>query len=473
VEPTPPSVLIVDDDGCMRDCLAELLQRDGMAVATASDGDEALDLLESREFDALISDIQMPKMNGMELLKIVRESWPELPVLMMTAFAGMHAVVEVLREGAFDFLPKPFRGEIVSAAVHRAVQVRRLRSENEQLRSDGPEEVARCGLVGNSQAMQRVHRLIGKVANRECNVLITGESGTGKEMVARAIHDLGPRANGPFVAINCAAMPSELLESELFGHVRGAFTGAHQARVGLFGAANQGTLFLDEIGDMDQSLQAKLLRVLQDRAVRPVGGVKPEQIDVRIVSATHRDLRDEVNRERFRLDLFYRLDVVRIHLPALRERPEDIEPIARELLRRHGGAHAPKLTRAAIRFLSKQTWSGNVRELENRIERALTICEGTQLLPSHFQLRAATLNRSVELGEWLTEAADKGMSLKQLTDEYIERVLRVTSGHKSAASKLLGINRRTLYRWECEHLRRPGHPHSKADSAESARTRHG
>jgi DNA-binding NtrC family response regulator len=364
---------------------------------------------------------------------------------MMTAFGSIDSAVEAMRGGAFDYITKPFKTDAVLGALGRALERRALEGENRRLRRALERASSFGDLIGASPAMQEIFALIRKIAHSRGSVLITGESGTGKEVVARTVHLTSASKQGPFVPINCTAMPEGLLESELFGHVRGAFTGAHTTKKGLFEEASGGTLFLDEIGDMAPGLQSKLLRVLQDQEIRPVGGNRGVRVDVRIVAATNKDPREEIQEGRFRMDLFYRLNVIPIHIPPLRERREDIPLLAEHFIRKHAGKGNVRLSAEALDQLTRLPWEGNARELENSIERALALCSGAQIgvedLPS-----ASSSGEPAFEDNLLRVAASESWTLRQLADRYTEEVLERTKGNKVKAAQILGINRRTLYR---------------------------
>jgi DNA-binding NtrC family response regulator len=440
-------VLVVDDDLAMREMLASLFREHGYRVSEAARADEAVAQLAETDFDAVLSDIRMPGRSGIEMVGDVKRIRPGTPVILMTAFGSVDSAVEAMRAGAFDYVTKPFEPEAVIFALERALERRALEEENRELRR-AVERTASLGeLIGTSPAMRDIAALIRKIAHNRSSVLITGESGTGKEVVARTIHFHGSRAGQPFVPINCTAIPEGLLESELFGHVRGAFTGAHASKRGLFEKATGGTLFLDEIGDMGLGLQSKLLRVLQDREVRPVGGTQSLKIDVRIIAATNRDLQEEMRTGRFREDLYYRLAVIPIHIPPLRERPEDIPALAEGFLERHDEERRHRLTPEAMDRLMAHAWRGNARELENVIERALALAETDEIGPGDLPLAGApgeTSARSVE--SLVSSSAQRHLTLRELEDLYIDEVLRRTGGNKVRAAMLLGIDRKTLYR---------------------------
>ena len=446
----PRSVLVVDDAPAMREMLVSLLDESGIRARTAASADEALACARNGEFDAVLSDIRMPGKSGLELLAELRETRPETPVLLMTGFGSIDSAVEAMRLGAFDYVTKPFKREAVLASLERAFEHRALEQENRRLRRALDRTTSFGDLFGASPAMREIFALVRKISSSRSSVLITGESGTGKEVVARTIHFTGARASAAFVPINCTAMPEGLLESELFGHVRGAFTGAHTAKRGLFEEANGGTLFLDEIGDMSAALQSKLLRVLQDHEIRPVGGNKSVRVDVRVIAATNKDLRKAVANGEFRRDLYYRLNVIAIHVPPLRERPEDVPLLAQAFLERHAGGRKVAFSRAALELLQRQPWEGNARELENAVERALLMVTGNEIGPSELGFGGASGDaapHALPPAESLVEeAAARELSLHELTALYTEKILARVKGNKVRAARILGINRRTLYR---------------------------
>jgi DNA-binding NtrC family response regulator len=441
------NVLIVDDDEAMRDMLASLLETDGLGTCQAGSAEDALAQLRDHDFGAVLSDIRMPGMTGVEMLGEVRDLRPETPVILMTAFGSIDSAVEAMRAGAFDYVTKPFNREAVRVALERAFEHRELEAENRRLRR-AVDQVSSFGeLLGASPAMREIFALIRRVSSSASSVLITGESGTGKEVVARTTHFTGARARGPFVPVNCTAIPEGLLESELFGHVRGAFTGAHTSKRGLFEEATGGTLFLDEIGDMGAGLQGKLLRVLQDHEIRPVGGNHSVKVDVRIIAATNKDLRAEMESGRFRSDLYYRLNVIPIHIPPLRERPEDVQLLAEGFLKSHASGEPRRLSVAALDSLKRRRWEGNARELENALERALALSDGPVLEPDDFPtLETGREKKSSGPDDVFARITERRLSLRELKDWYIDEVLRATSGNKVQAARILGINRRTLYR---------------------------
>ncbi len=444
------SILVVDDDSAMREMMVSMLESSGIRARAAASAPAALDALREEEFDVVLSDIRMPGKDGIELLGEIRELRPRTPVVLMTAFGSIDSAVAAMRAGAFDYIPKPFKRDEAMLVLERAFEHRELQSENERLRAAVDQTSAFGDLIGRSLAMREIFAMIRRIADNQSSVLITGESGTGKEIVARTIHFSGAHADKPFVPVNCTAIPEGLLESELFGHVRGAFTGAVTTKRGLFEKAQGGTLFLDEIGDMGLGLQGKILRVLQDREIRAVGGTQSVRVEVRIIAATNKDLRAEMEAGRFRRDLFYRLNVIPIHIPPLRDRPEDIPALAEFFLRRHGQGKRRSISRAAMAQLLRMQWEGNARELENLIERALALTDAPELGPEDLPLppadEAALAGPTGSAGSLLRGAVQRRLSLQALEDLYISEILDLVHGNKVQAARILGINRRTLYR---------------------------
>jgi two-component system, NtrC family, response regulator AtoC len=444
----PRTLLIVDDDRAMREMLASLFLEHGYAVEIEPSADGALSRLGEHDFDVVLSDVRMPGKSGIEMVAEVKHLRPGTPVILMTAFGSVASAAEAMRAGAFDYITKPFEPDAVLFALDRAIERRALEEENRRLRRAVDRSAKLGDLVAASPAMREISALIRKVAHNRSSVLITGESGTGKEVVARALHFTGARAARPFVPINCTALPEGLLESELFGHARGAFTGAHASKKGLFEEANGGTLFLDEIGDMGLPLQSKLLRVLQDREIRPVGGNQSIKVDVRIVAATNKDLRREVSEGRFREDLYYRLAVIPIHLPPLRERPDDIPALAEAFLRKHDETGTHRLAPEAMERLLAHPLRGNARELENLIERAIALAEDDEIDADSLPLgmESGEGPAPVSIDATVRASAKRRLSLAELEELYIDEVLRSTGGNKVRAASILGIDRKTLYR---------------------------
>ena len=444
---TPHQILVVDDDTAMREMLVSLFRDRAYRVQQAGSAAEALEKAGDEPFDVILSDIRMPGKTGIEMVGELRELRPDTPVVLMTAFGSIDSAVESMRAGAFDYITKPFEPDAILLTVERAFERRALEEENRRLRRALDQTSSFGDLIGESPAMREIFALIRKVTNSSTSVLITGESGTGKEVVARTLHYSGNRAEQPFVPINCTAIPEGLLESELFGHVRGAFTGAHASKQGLFAKANGGTLFLDEIGDMSLILQGKLLRVLQDREVRPVGGTEATKIDVRIISATNKDLKAEMEAGNFREDLYYRLNVIPIHVPPLRERPQDVPPLANAFVAKHSRDEPRSISQEALQHLAAFPWKGNARELENAIERALALSEATQIGPEDFPLEAVkSEQRETSATDLARSAAERRLTLRELEVRYIDEIMQITGGNKVHAAKILGVDRKTLYR---------------------------
>lgn len=439
------SVLIVDDEKAMCDLVVDFLARENYDVEAAQDGRDALERFRQAEFDVVITDLRMRDMDGMELLKAIKAERPAVPVIMITAFGTIDRAIEAMKAGAFYFVTKPFKMREMEALVAKALEQHRLVEENRRLRKEVQGRYDFRQIIGHSKAMTEVFRLVELVADSGSNILVLGESGTGKELVARAIHFSGRRANGPFVPVNCSAIPEGLLESELFGHTRGAFTGAVSTRRGLFVEASGGTLFLDEIGDMGLALQAKLLRVLQDRVVRPIGSSKTAPVDTRIIAATHQDLKTAVREGRFREDLYYRLSVIPIRIPPLHERLEDIPLLVDHFLKKYAtqtGTPAKRMTPRALDALQRRPWEGNVRELENIIERLVVLTPGDVIDTPDLPL----VGSEPAPGPW--PETGEFPPLRDVERRYIQRVLEHTQGNKEKAAKVLGINRRTLYRMQ-------------------------
>jgi two-component system response regulator HydG len=440
-------VLIVDDDEAMCETLEADLGPRGFDVRTATSAADALEALAGAELDVVVTDLNMRGMNGLELCERVVGTRSDIPVLVITAFGSLDTAIAAMRAGAYDFLTKPVETDVLALALERAIQHRRLREEVKRLR-EVVDEAGRFGeLLGASPAMRRVHGLLERIAGSDASVLVTGETGTGKELAARALHERSRRRTGPFVAINCAAMPEPLLESELFGHARGAFTDARTARTGLLVQANGGTLLLDEIGDMPLALQPKLLRALQERTARPVGGDTEIPFDARIVATTNRDLDAAAEEGRFREDLYFRINVIHVEMPPLRARGSDVLLLAQHLLRRCATAAGKQITgfshEAAKRLLA-YSWPGNVRELANCVEHAVALALYDQIGLEDLPEKIVSYHHS-----HVVVAADDPSELAPLEEverRYILRVLETVGGNKTIAARVLGVGRKTLYR---------------------------
>ncbi len=447
----PGRILVVEDHENARRSLADMLRKEGYEVEEAAGGDEAIELGRQKPFDVVLTDLRMGDVDGLAVLRDFKQRSPDTSVVLLTAFGSMEGAIEAIKQGAYDYLAKPFKPDDARLVVRRSLEHSRLIRENARFRDELRDHHDQSRLVGNTPPMLEVYKLIARVSSGKSTVLIEGESGTGKELVARAIHSNGPRRDRSFVPVNCAALPDTLLESELFGHEKGAFTGAIVAKKGLFESAHEGTLFLDEIGDIGPALQVKLLRVIQEQEVRRVGGTTSTKVDVRLIAATNKDMAQLVKEGKFREDLFYRLNVVRIVLPALRKRQDDIPMLAHYFLQKVSSAN-PQPIRGFVpetmTLFQQYHWPGNVRELENVIERAVSLAAGPLIfpedLPDEFkQGKKEDLTRAV--GD--LEGHDHDLvPLDEMEKRYLVRVLRETGGNKVRAAKILGIDRRTLYR---------------------------
>jgi DNA-binding NtrC family response regulator len=434
-------VLVVDDDPASRDLLRKVLATEGHQVVQAADGREALAELERQAPDLVVSDIRMPDVDGVQLLERMREVAPDVPVILVTAFGDVEGAVQAIRRGAFDYLAKPYDVDGIRLLVRRALAQSALVAENRELRRQVREKYRLEGIVGRSEPMLQVFKTAARVAQSDATVLIEGESGTGKEQVARAIHAASKRAAGPFVAVDCGAIAEGVLESELFGHARGAFTGAQASRRGLFEEANRGTLLLDEMGDVGPALQARLLRALQEGEIRRVGANEPVPVDVRVLAATNKDLAALVKQGKFREDLYYRVNVVTIRLPPLRERREDIPLLAEHFAAKHGRPEGAAITSAARELLVAYDWPGNVRELENVIARALALNPSGLVVPEDLPERVRGLPPGIP-----QPRSSERPTLEEVERRYAAQVLGETGGNKTRAAEILGIDRKTLYR---------------------------
>ena len=401
------------------------------------------------KYDLVLTDVQLPGMSGLKLMEALRERGINIPVIVMTAFGSLENAVTAMKDGAFDYILKPLNVEDLKISINRALRVRSLENENSVLRQEVKRSWSLENIVGKSAPMRAVFDLLQRVAPTQANILITGETGTGKEIFARAIHSLSGRAAQPFIPINCSAIPAELLESELFGHTKGSFTGAYQDKKGLFEEAQGGTVFLDEIGDMEVSLQAKLLRVIQERKIKPVGGTKHLDIDVRIISATHKDLKTAIRDGLFREDLFYRLCVIPMELPALRQRKEDIPLLSEHFFKKYVATHGLKVRGFMPQTMAKlmeHPWEGNVRELENFVERSAILCDEEWISEKHLPF----MNKAPSSSEFLDDRFSENLTLHEVEKRYINMILRRTGMRKEQAAQILGIDRKTLYRKEKE-----------------------
>jgi DNA-binding NtrC family response regulator len=454
------AILVVEDDAAMRDLVVEELSDAGFRVEAAPGGRSGVNRVREGGIDVVVSDLRMPDLDGFDLLRDIKAAEGSPHVIVITAFGSIDTAIKAVKLGAYDYITKPFELEALVMAVEKALAERGLRREIARLRREVARPYALDNVVGRSPAMQEVFSLVTRLATSVASVLITGDSGTGKELIARAIHFGSPRAKKPFVAVNLAAVPETLVESELFGYKRGAFTDARMDHAGLFVEADGGTIFLDEIGELAPPLQVKLLRVLQERELRPLGATRSEKVDVRVIAATNRDLEARLRDGLFREDLYYRLNVIHIALPPLRARVEDILPLAEHFLAaaRHRAGHdatarAHGLHPAAVKAMLAYPWPGNVRELENVIERAVALCDGELIglddLPAQVKERRS--------GDLLAGALARGLTLSELEREYIEQVLAAEGGNKTRAAARLGLDRKTLYR-KLEEYAKGGEP---------------
>ena len=443
-----PVILVVDDDAGQRSLLADFLGRKGFRVQTAASGEAALSLLRERRPDMVVTDVRMQGLSGLELLQAIRESMPLLPVLLVTAYADIRDAVEAMRDGAVDYLEKPIEFEDLLSCVRRVLATEQAALPGEEEMPPVPGDV-----VAESGEMRSVLRDAALVASSDSRVLITGESGTGKEVVANLVHAWSRRSEAPMLKVNCAAIPETLLESELFGHEKGAFTGAHKRRIGRFEEVDGGTLFLDEIAEMSPALQAKLLRVIQDGVVHRVGSNDAVSVDVRLVAATNRTLEREVAENRFREDLYYRLNVFELYLPPLRDRPEDILPLAQMFAGRYADG-APRFSARVVALLPLYRWPGNVRELQNAMERAVLMARGGMILPEHLPHRIRE-SAGTDENEALRE--EDGAQLERMERALILQSLREHAFNRSETAHALGISRRALT-YKLQRLREQGYP---------------
>ncbi len=452
-----PRILVTDDEESIREFLDIMLRKEGYEVTCVEDGKQAADILKKKTFDMVISDLQMPNMTGIELLKHVRETYPDLIFMMITAFGTTESAVEAMKMGAYDYITKPFKIDEVRINIANALRSKNLEVENRTLKKELEKEYSFQNLVGNSEAMHKIYSLVKRVSDSPTNVLITGESGTGKEMVAKAIHYNGPLKDKPFVTINCGAIPENLMESEMFGHKKGSFTGAIVDKPGLFEVADGGSLFLDEVGELPLSIQVKLLRAIQERVIRRVGATEDGHVDVRIIAATNRNLEDMVADGSFRQDLFYRLNVINIRTPSLRERRDDIALLANHFLAKYNSRltkSVSTISREAMDLLKKYDYPGNVRELENIIERTVALEAGATILPESLPPFVNTPSgRKMASSEGIEISAEEGIDLQKVLDqiekELLIKAIHAAGGTKKRAAKLLAITFRSMrYRVE-------------------------
>jgi len=436
------SILIVDDEEIMRDSCSRILVKEGYRVATADRGEGALEKFDQAAYDLVLLDLKMPGMGGIDTLSRLKEMDAEVTILIMTGYPSIETAVKAIKLGAYDYITKPFAPDVLRFAVNRALERKTLVIENHHLRQQLKAKQETDVIIGESEAMRSIYEMVRRTAPTDSTVLITGESGTGKELIARAMHHYSQREEREFVTVDCSALVETLLESELFGHVKGSFTGAIQAKYGSFELANGGTFFFDEIGNLSMDTQSKLLRVIQEKEIKPVGGEKTIRVDVRIIAATNQDLRQAIAKKTFREDLYYRLNVVPIHIPPLREHKEDMPLLVKHFLKKYSKKREVPVTHLesdVMKLLMEYDWPGNIRELENAIERALILEDGDTLPPGCFSWFVGERKREIKAGD------HKIYSLAELEKTHIQRVLDETGGHKIRAAQLLGIDRKTLY----------------------------
>jgi two-component system response regulator PilR (NtrC family) len=453
-------ILVVDDEVSIREFLDIMLKKEGYEVTLAEDGQKAKELIAKKTFDMVISDLQMPNVTGLELLKFVKDNYPEMVFMMITAFGTTETAVEAMKMGAYDYITKPFKLDEVRLNIANALRSRNLEVENRSLRKELTKEYSFQNIIGNSASMHSIFDLIRRVSQTPTNVLVTGESGTGKEVVAKAIHFNGPLKDKPFVTINCGAIPENLMESEMFGHKKGSFTGAINDKAGLFEVADGGSLFLDEIGELPVSIQVKLLRAIQEKVIRRVGATEDMKVDVRIIAATNRHLEDMVSKGTFRQDLYYRLNVIQIKTPSLRERRDDIPLLAAHFLKKYNerlGKNINGISAEAMEILTKYDYPGNVRELENMIERTVALEGGATILPESLPPmvntpsgRKMASSNEIEIGQ---EGVDLDKVVGQIEKELLIKAIHAAGGVKKKAAKLLHISFRSMrYRIEKYNL---------------------
>ena len=467
------TILIVDDDDDTAVLLRDSLRKRGYDVDAVNSAQQCLEHLRTDPADVVVTDVQMSGMSGIDLCVELRQRYPDLLPLVLTGQGGLDTAIAAIRAGAYDFITKPVKVDALAISVQRALEHLQLQREVQRLRRDVNKDMPIDGIAGSSPAIRETIEMIRRVADSDATVLVTGESGTGKELVARALHRLSPRASEPFVAVNCAAMPAPLLESELFGHVRGAFTDAKRSRAGLFVQAGAGTIFLDEIGEMPIEMQVKLLRVLQERKVRPVGGDEEVPFEARVVTATNRDLETEVEEKRFREDLFYRINVVAIPVPPLRARAGDILLLAQYFLKRiatRSNKPVQGISGPAARLLMDYDWPGNVRELENSMERAVALCRLDEITVDDLPAKVQEHQSSKIV--ITTESPGELITLDEMERRYVRQVLNAVGGNKTHAARILGIDRRSLYRRleEPRHDPKPPEPGGAGNSMNHPRT---
>ena len=440
-------ILVIDDEKSITDLLSVVLTKEGYSVSTSLSSTKALDMIDKEEYDLILSDIRLPQMSGMKVLKYVKEKKPDIPMIMITAYGTIHQAVEAFKEGAIDYIVKPFDVNELKFVVAQGLEKRKLRAENIQLKKELKEKYSFENMIGKSKEMQEIYNLIEKISGSDSTVLISGESGTGKEIAARAIHFLSLRKDKPFVSLNCGALPESLLESELFGHTRGAFTGAVANKKGMFEAAEKGTIFLDETGDMSQATQIKLLRTLQDKKIRRVGGTEEFAVDVRIIGATNQDLKQSILEGKFREDLYYRLNVISFEMPPLRKRKDDIPLLVTHFLQKYCqkmGRKVKRLTPEVISVFEAYPWPGNVRELENVIERIVAIEERETITRKSLPMELLNPHKKTDEDYFIEPGFNLNQTLDDIAKKYVQQALTMSVGRLKETAAMLGINYRSL-----------------------------
>jgi len=439
------NILVVDDERSMCDFMEIMLSKEGYSVETTVSGSEAIQRTAAKEYDLIIADLMMPEMSGLDLLRKIKKGRPNQDMIVMTAFASVDTAIEAMREGALDYITKPFKVDEIKLVIEKSVSQKKLTQENKNLKQQLNQDFSFSNFIGQSNEIMKLKKLAAKVSVTDSTVLIRGESGTGKDLVAKAIHTGSSRASGPFITINCAALPESLLESELFGYKKGAFTGAIKDKDGLFKVADGGTFFLDEVGNTSPAIQVKLLRVLEDRIFTPVGDTRPVEVDVRLIAATNADLEEDVKAGKFRSDLFYRLNVIPLYIPPLRERRDDLPVLANHFVRKYcekNKVDAKTLTPEALEALENYDWPGNVRELENCIERAVLFSRAGEIGADDFPAKVIEGKQ----GTIISEDKPETPTLESIEKAYIYYIMDQAKGKKAKAARLLGIDNSTLYR---------------------------
>lgn len=446
----PAKILVIDDEESMRNFMEIMLIKEGYEVETAPSGKTGIDYIKQKNYDLVITDLNMPEMSGIEVLKEIKTFKEDQDLIVVTAFASVDSAIEAMKQGAVDYITKPFKVDEIKLVIDKSIQRKKLLDENDYLKKQLQSTSGFDNFIGTSEPVIQLKKLVERVAASESTVLVRGESGVGKDLISRSIHTMSPRKNGPFVSINCAALPETLLESELFGHKKGSFTGAVKDKDGLFKTADGGTFFLDEVGNTSLAIQVKLLKVLEEKKITPVGSTKPIEVDVRLIAATNSDLESEVKAGNFRADLFYRLNVIPIYIPALRERIDDIELLVHFFMNKYCqkiNCQPKEISEESLRLLKNYSWPGNVRELENTIERAVLLNRSNKLEKSDFPEKLSQVETSLtDTPQDSNSEKTSNPTLESIEKAYIHFVMTQAGGNKTKAAKILGIDPSTLYR---------------------------